>query len=191
MLRTDRDGATVIRSAFAESIDLSCIYRGRKESRHTPIFWFAVTAWIALVAWEPLLAMYSALCLASVCSSLVCMNHAAEHHCGCSHRKQGHSIKRIASRAHLEVGTVTVFWPVQRWWRPWRMWDDGCGGAGQELIDKAQSARKRRSGTKNQRGDRFSKKWIQLELIIYPTVRPRGNAFRARWVLSHWLSHRH
>lgn len=44
---------------------------------------------------------------------------------------------------------------------------DARGGAGQELIDRVQSARKGRGGTENQRGDKSPKKLIQLELIIY------------------------
>lgn len=141
MLRTDRNGTTVIRSAFAESIDLSFIYITEGQKRETYSHSLICSNRMNCVGSlrNGISHVLYFMCFASLCSSLRVHEPCCWAPLWLQPQKkvpfQSRKWKHSNQVAHLEVGTVTVFWPVQRWWRPWRMWD-GCGGAGKELIDR-------------------------------------------------------
>lgn len=99
----------------------------------------------------------------------VCMNHATTDY---SHTRKNNFNQENRIKSSPRGRNSDSFLACSALIASMVAWD-ARGGAGQELIDKVQSARKGRGGTENQRGDKSPKKLIQLELIIYSTVNSR------------------
>lgn len=111
----------------------------------------------------------------------VCMNHATTDY---SHTRKNNFNQENRIKSSPRGRNSDSFLACSALIASMVAWD-ARGGAGQELIDKVQSARKGRGGTENQRGDKSPKKLIQLELIIYSTVNSRKQYISGTKMVSH------